>query len=197
MDGGEFLKPEPMYAIMISSFPIWYFLSEWIKVCFAFRLFPKSLQLFFHVFFYPFAFSVMISLFLYFAPKLFCFPHIRLWVCLRIFYPYLLVEFSFAGLECPVLSVLFDPRFLFILPSFASNYWFISSSCIGCSNRVALFFSSQHIFAFYFGFRIFACCRNFLICVFSLISHPGFEFFFVCFRRTPIFFTNYFRFYMN
>ena len=53
---------------------------------------PRVLKTLFHVV-YPFGFSVMFSSFPYFAPKLFCFPCILLFVCLFIFFPYLLVGF--------------------------------------------------------------------------------------------------------
>ena len=45
-------------------------------------------------------------------------------------------------------------------------------------------FSSQRILAFFLYLSIFAYCRRILICVFSLISHPGFEFLFIFFRGT-------------
>ena len=73
-------------------------------------------------------FSVMFSSFPYFAPKLFCFLVIQLLVCVRAFSSYLLKEFfrSFRML-CFIL-----PRYLFSLLSFASTFWFISSSCTVC-----------------------------------------------------------------
>ena len=58
---------------------------------------------------YPFGFLLMFSWFPYFTPKLFSFLCISLLGCLRTVWPYLLIEFSFIVLECPVLSVLFPP----------------------------------------------------------------------------------------
>ena len=113
------------------------------------------------------------SMFPYFTPKLFCFPRIRLWVCLRTFLPYFLVEFSFVVFECLVLSALFD------LSSFANTLWFIFTSCIICTYHVALLFPSNHIRAFFFWHRLLDRHRSFLISVSSLNSHPGFEHMFI------------------
>ena len=175
---------EVNFSIMFWSFPICCY--EWIEMYFCLRVFFQSLQLFSH-FLNLFGFSVMISTFTYFVPKLFCFPCIRLLVYLRVFSPYLLVEFSIVVLECPVcLYCLILSRYLFSLPSFTSTFWCIASSCIVCSNRVALLFLSQHILAFFFCLRIFVCCRSFLICISSLIFPPGFQFLY----GNPDFFTD-------
>ena len=48
-------------------------------------------------------------------------------------------------------------------------------------------FLSEHILAFFVCLRIFACCFRYLICVFSLTYHPGFEFLFLFFRGNQIF----------
>ena len=102
-------------------------------------------------------------------------------------FPYLLVEFSFIVLECPVLSVLFDSTSVsYCLTSFANTFRFISSNCIACFIcSVAFLFSSQYILDFFLCLSIFACCR-FRICVYSLISKPGIDFLVVFFRGTPI-----------
>ena len=107
------------------------------------QAFPQSLQLFFHVVYLSIV-SVIIYMFPYFALKLFCFLRIRLLVCLRTFFPYLLGGFSFVVLKCPVLYELFHS-----ISFFASTFWFISSSCILCSNHVALLFSSRYILTFF------------------------------------------------
>ena len=60
------------------------------------------MKFFFHVI-YPFSLSVIFFLFPYFIPKLFCF---KLLVGPYTFSTYLLVEFSFVILECPVLFIL-------------------------------------------------------------------------------------------
>ena len=57
-------------------------------------------------------------------------------ICFNAFSPYLLVEFSFVVLECPVLSVFFGPISVF---SFANTFWFISSSVLFL--LIVLFFS--------------------------------------------------------
>ena len=90
---------------------------------------------------YPFCLFVMFFSLPYFSPKPFGFFGIRLLVCFRVTPTQLLIEFSFVVLESPVLSVLFYPfRHLFNLPSFASTFWFISSSC-------TVFFSSCCLFS--------------------------------------------------
>ena len=82
-------------------------------------------------------------------------------------------------LICLILS-----PYLLSLPSFASTFWFISSSCIVCSSCVTLLISSQHILSFFLCLCIFYCCHRFLICVSSLISHPSLEFLFLFFRNS-------------
>ena len=57
---------------------------------------------------------------------------------------------------------------------------------------VLLFSSSEHLFMFFFYLSLFVSCRRFFICISNLISHRGFDFLFVFFRGTPIFFTDYF-----
>ena len=74
-------------------------------------------------------------------------------------------------------------RYLFNLSSFASIFWFISSSCIIIFSCVVFFFLFQHVSAFF----LFVCFRILFICVSNRISHSGFDFLFVLFRGTPIF----------
>ena len=69
-------------------------------------------------------------------------------------------------LYCLALSL-----YLFSLPSFVSNFWFISLSCISCSNPAAFLCLSEHF--------MFFTCRRFLTCVSKLIS-PHLEFFSLC-----------------
>ena len=74
---------------------------------------------------------VMFSWLPYLAQRFFCFPCIRLCVCLHAIFPYLLV--GFFSLFCNVLFYLYCftlSRYLFKHHSFASNFCFISFSCI-------------------------------------------------------------------
>ena len=132
----------------------------------------------------------------YLAQRLFCFFVIRLLVCIRAFYSYLLVEFFslfvclFFWVGCKLLFCLYCfilSRYLFSPPSLVSIFWFIFTSCIDCFTCwMAFFFLSQHVPAHFLCLFFFACCRIFLICVSSRTSHPDFEFLFMFFRRTPI-----------
>ena len=72
-------------------------------------------------------------------------------------------------------------RYLFSFPSFGSNFWLFSSSCIVYFTCVGFSFLSQHAPTFYLCYIIFGCCHRFLICVSSLIFHLDFEFLFVFF----------------
>ena len=128
----------------------------------------------------------MFSTFPYFAPELFCFLIIQLYIfvlspptCWYNFFS-LFWDIPFC-LYCFILS-----RCLFSLPSFARTFWFISSSCIVYFNCVAFLFSPQHIPPFFLSLIIFVRGRKFLISISSLIFHPGFQFLFVFFSRTPI-----------
>ena len=77
-------------------------------------------------------------------------------------------------------------RYLFNLPSFASSFWFIFSSCFVILTWIAFPFLSQHVPVFFFCLIIFACFHGFLTCVSSRISHLGFDFLLVPFKGTPI-----------
>ena len=139
------------------SFSIWYFLSVHRGV-FLLLILLRVLGIF-SMLFIPSVFF-MITPFPYFAPKLICFPSIRLLVYLSTFSLYLLVVFSFLYFffffECPVLSVLFDLMSVyFSLPSFTSTfliYLFESYRVIlimlFCSFRPNIFSRFSSVFAF-------------------------------------------------
>ena len=123
----------------------------------------------------------------YFAPKLFCFLVTRLLMssCILDLLASRIFSLFWNVFFCLYRFIL--SRYLFSLSSFASTFWFISSSCIvyfAC--YVAFLFSSKHIPAFFLCLIIFTCCRRFLFCVSSLISHPDFVFLFMFFWETPI-----------
>ena len=104
---------------------------------------------------------------LVFTPKLFSFSYIRLLVCFRVISSNLLVEFSFVVLECSVFLYCFTLcLYLFNLPSFASTFWFISSSCIVIFLVLLFHFvpTRSRVFLCLFSF---ACFHSFLICVSS------------------------------
>ena len=125
MDGCEFAKPEFMYAIIVRRFPFQYFLNVALSdsrnistSC------PSSLCKSFKVI-HLLSLSVEFFLFPYFTPKLFCFLCFWLLVYPRAFSTYLLVEFSFVILKCPVLFVLFGPVSLTFVSPFCRQYFFI------------------------------------------------------------------------
>ena len=145
-----------MYAILAGRFPIWYFFeccTRWIEAYFHLWSFFKS----FSLFAYPFGFSVIPSSLSYFSPKLFYFFVIWMLVCLCIlFLPVGRIFFVFS--ECPILSLLFYPVWIFFsLPSFTGIFWFISSNFIVYSTGVAFFFSSQNVPSFFRCLITFAC----------------------------------------
>ena len=131
----------------------------------------------------------MFSWFLCFTAKLFSFSCIRFLVYFRVISSNLFVEFSFVVLECPVLSILFSPfvEIFLIFLFFPRTFWFISSCCIVIFSCATFSFLSQHLPAFFFCFIIFTSFCRFLICVFSRISYPGFDFLFVLLKGTLIF----------
>ena len=124
---------------------------------------------------YPFGFSVMFPTFPYFTQKLFCFLVICLLVCLRPFFPNLLVEFFFVVLEHPVLSVFFLKSCLDMF-----LFFFLSPVSSGLFPRVILFV----LLALLYAFRsklfqrsssviIFACCR--IIIIITIIHFVNFH----------------------
>ena len=152
----DFFEPESMYAIMAWNFPIWYFLSVALSESMSIFAFSPSSSLSnsFPMLFTHSAFFLMFSSFLYFAPKLICFLVIRSLVSSynlpllagRIF---LVVLDRLFCLNCFTLS-----RNLFSIPSFATTFWFISSSCIVYFSWVAFsfFVSCSSIFLLFYYF---------------------------------------------
>ena len=119
----------------------------------------------------------MFSSFRYFTPKSFRFVVIPLLLCAGTFIPYLqtVCFFFFIFLECSVcLNCFILFRYLFSLPSFVSIFWLISLSCMVL--LVELLFSFRPNIKSFSALLIFACCRFFLMCVSSRISHPAFGF---------------------
>ena len=99
----------------------------------------------FQYFFYLFGVAIMFSRFLYFEPKLFCtfcwyvFEHSPFIAGRIIFHCFGMCSFFF-------LYCLIQSPYLFSLPSFASNFRYISSNCIVCFNCCFDFsFSPKHI----------------------------------------------------
>ena len=152
------------------------------------RAFLEPFKLFYHIV-YLFSFSVMFSWLLYFNPKSFDFSCIILLVYFPVTSFHLLVEFSFVFWNILFCLYYFSLcRYLFNLPSFANTFWFISSSWVFIFSCVAFSFLSLHVPASVLCFIILASFRRFfLIFVFSQISHPGFDFFFVIFEGIPMF----------
>ena len=181
MNGRKLLKPVCHHGQAFSNLEFFSALFWVNRGVFSPEDLLRALVTFFHVF-YLFGFSVMFSSFPYFPPKLFCFLVIWLLVCLHALSSGLLVEFSFFVLEYLVCIPVF---LLTLVPSDLSRDVFFHCC-------VDFLFQSQHISAFFLYLRIFACCRRFLICVSSLISHSGFDFLFVLFRGTPTLSRNYF-----
>ena len=86
-----------------------------------------------------------------FSSKTFGFFGIQLLACFCVIPSQLLIEFSFVILKVLLCLYCFSLcQYLFNLPSFASTFWFISSSCIVIFSRVVLSFLFLHIPAFSF-----------------------------------------------
>ena len=153
----EFLEPESMYSIMAWCFPIWYFLVLfWVNRCIS----PLSDLL-------P---VLRIHLLCYLFIRLFCnvgchillqkvFGFTCIWwlICFPIISHHSLVEFPFVILESPVLSVFYPFSISLNLPSFASTFWFISSSCY--FSNVSFSFLSLHVpafFSLFYHFNLFS-----------------------------------------
>ena len=84
----------------------------------------------------------------------------------------LLIEFSFIILECPILSIVLPfCRYLFNLPSFASTFWYISSSCIASFSCVVFSFPIPIYFSVFIFFITFSCFRRFFLSEF-LVGIP-------------------------
>ena len=125
-------------------------------------------------------FLLMISWFPYFTLKSFSFFCIRLLVFVRVISSNLLVEFLSWFWNVLFLYCFTLYRYLFNLPSFASTFWFISSSCYFF---LCCFSLLSRVSAFFLCFIIFACFRRFLICVSSQIFHLDFAFLSVLFKE--------------
>ena len=128
-------------------------------------------------------FRVFLTLFTcYLSIRLFCYILFVTIFCSKIvWFPCYPVVGIFSSLFWNVLFCLccfILSRYLLNFPFLASTFWFISSSCIVCFDCVLSVFSSLHVPEFFFCLILFACCRRFLICISSLISHPAFEFLF-------------------
>ena len=124
----------------------------------------------------------MFSSFPYFAPKLFYFFLNWLLVCLRAFSPYLMIElFSLFWNVIFCLYCLILSRYHFSLLSFATASW--------CISRVIFFFKLCSFYLFIPTYSsIFPRSYDFFVVdfLFSLISHPDFEFLFLFFRERLI-----------
>ena len=105
--------------------------------------------------------------------------HLPLHVC-RIFFR----RFGMSWFVCIVLPFL-DIFLIFLLSPELSGLF--PQVVLSFFSRIAFFFLSQRVPAFSLCFIIFACCR-FLICISCPISHPGFDFLFVFFKGTTIFY---------
>ena len=81
-------------------------------------------------------------------------------------------------------------RYLFNLPSFASTFWFTSSSYTVIFSRFALFFLFQYIPASFFCFIILASFRRFFYLRFHSNFPSRFWFFLRAFWGDPNFLTN-------
>ena len=156
MNGSGFWKPESMYSIVARSFPVWYILSIALResrcIC-ASGIFSSICNFFSccsSILLFCYDLSVPI-----FSSKIVLFP-----------------LNPFAGLCQKILHLLATRMFslfwnvlfcLYCIPSIANTFWFISSSCIFCSNCFAFFLfvsTNSHLF---FYRTIFACCCWFLI----------------------------------
>ena len=134
-----------------------------LSVVFIFRPSSNLWNSFFYVV-YPFDFSVMIYSFRYFAPKLFCF--LTSGCCYAFTHSpqsswpnFVLVWEYFVFLHCLILC-----WYIFSLPSFASTFLLILSSCIVCS--VLLWSFCPNIFSHFSCFSVFPFLK---ICI--SVSH--------------------------
>ena len=187
MNGGEFLEPEfNLFHHCLVFSNLIFFVSFLVNLCafplsvllLTFLLCYLSIQLFCYVLLVAIFYSKIVQLLLD--------PVVNMFSCHlpqlvgRIF----LCCFWMSCFVCIVLPIVV---FFLNLPSFASTFWFISSSCIVFFPCVAYSFLSEHVPAFFLCFIIFARFRGFLIRVSSRIFHPGFDFLFVVFKEIPIF----------
>ena len=150
---------------MTQRFPVWYFCSVLLSKSMCISALGPSSSPYnsFTYIAYLFGLFVMFSWLSNFTLKLFSLICIRFLVCFYVISPYLLVEFPFVVLECPVLSVLFYPFSIsfqsslfrhFFLFYFLKLYCFFFLCC--------LFLLSLRVPAFFLCFLIFACFCRFL-----------------------------------
>ena len=185
VNGDEFLEPWTMYSIMARRFPVRYFLvSFWInKYVFPLSGFLRSLLILFVILFIHLAFSLFFFFFL--VAILSKIVRFLLHLVVDMFSCHLLpvvdkIFFRCFGMSCFVCIVLHFVDISSIFPSFASTFWFISSSCTVIFPVLPFLFCSK-----IFQRLSFVLWR--FICVSSRISHPGYDFFFVLFEGIPIF----------
>ena len=90
----------------------------------------------------------------------------------------------FSFLESPALFVLFQSsRYVFSLPSFASTFCLFHKIVCFVLTVVFLFFFLPNMFQRFSSVLSFSLVvGDIFICIFSRISHPGFEFLFVFIR---------------
>ena len=102
------------------------------------------------------------------------------------------ISFHCFGISCFVCIALPFVDIFLIFISFASNFWFISSSCIVIFSCAAIFFLFQHVPAFLL-LSFLPVFVNFFSCISSRISYPDFDFFLRAFWGYLDFLTNLFR----
>ena len=95
-----------------------------------------------HLFFLLFSLSSPILLQIYFVS---CHQVVGMCLCIIPLYSGKIVSLLWTILFC--LYCFLQSRYLFSLPSFASTFWFISSSCIVCFTCVAFTFLCQRTFS--------------------------------------------------
>ena len=81
-------------------------------------------------------------------------------------------------------------RYPFILPSFASTFWYISSSCFAIFSFITFFFLFLHVPASFLRFTILTCFRRFFYLRFQSNFPSWFRFFIRAFSGDPDFITS-------
>ena len=165
MNGGKFLDPKSMYSITAWYSPICFFLSVVLIKSMYIPTLSRSLSL-------SNSFAMLLIHLVFLSCSLDC--HILLQNCSAslassCWYAFVSSPSScwlnFLSLFRNVLFCLYCftlSWYLFNLPSFASSFWFISSSCIVIFSCVAFSFLYQYIPAFFLCLIIFACFCRFL-----------------------------------
>ena len=185
MNGGEFLEPESKYYIMPGDFQFDIFFSVFLSSSLSGLLwvFLVLLSHWLSIQSFRCAFSVAI-----FSSKIVRFLW-RLVVGMFLCHALLVVERIF--FRCFWMSYFVCIVLPFVDISLIS---LLSPELSGLFPQVLLLFFSRVVFSILFPyipgsfcFTILACFRRFFICVFSRISHPGFDCFLVLFEGIPIF----------